>query len=259
MMMVNGLAPILAPVIGGQILSFSSWHSIFQFLALIGLIMAAATLIYKETLQENDRISSIGGSLKAFPKLLQDRYFLGHCLVQSFIFVSFFCYIGSSSFIFQGIYQVSAQSYSYIFGLIGIGLMVVGVLPAKLAGKVPEAKIMKYALISPVVTCCLLLAAFMFYSPLWLVILLILFSVVPISVLGATSFSLALNKQGKNAGSASAALGFASMFLGGLCMPLAGYFGTDTGIPMAVIMVIGYGLGYLCFTRMIAPAHEELQ
>ena len=42
-------------------------------------------------------------------------------------------------------------------------------------------------------------------------------------------------------------------------MPLAGYFGTDTGIPMAVIMVIGYGLGYLCFTRMIAPAHEELQ
>ena len=51
--MVNGLAPILAPVIGGQILSFSSWHSIFQFLALIGLIMAAATLIYKETLQEN--------------------------------------------------------------------------------------------------------------------------------------------------------------------------------------------------------------
>ena len=61
--------------------------------------------------------------------------------------------------------------------------------------------------------------------------------------------------QGSNAGSASALLGFFSMFLGGLMMPAAGFFGTDTGVPMAVIMLVGFALGMLCYVTMIRPSH----
>lgn len=90
LMMVNGLAPIIAPVIGGQILLFSEWRATFVLLTLIGVFLAGATLIYQETLPKNERNKNITDSLKKFPALLHDRYFLGHCLLQCFVFGAFF-------------------------------------------------------------------------------------------------------------------------------------------------------------------------
>ena len=90
LMMVNGLAPIIAPVFGGQILLLSSWRGVFVVLVIVGLLQAAATLIYKETLPLAGRIAKLGDSFRSFPQLLQDRYFLGHCLLQCFIFGAFF-------------------------------------------------------------------------------------------------------------------------------------------------------------------------
>ena len=258
LMMVNGLAPILAPVIGGQILLLSTWHGIFATLAGIGLVMAVATLVYRETLPVDKRIKSVGATIRVLPDLMKNKYFMGHCLVQSFIFMSFFCYIGSSSFIFQGIYGVSAQEYSLIFGGIGVGMLLLGPIPAKLAGKVSEASMLCAAMTVQLVGSICLLAAFVAgFSPLWLVILFLCCCFMPISIIGAVSFSLALNGQGRNAGSASALLGFFSMFLGGIMMPAAGFFGTDTGIPMAVIMLTGFVLGMICYWTMIRPAHLE--
>ena len=256
LMMVNGLAPILAPVIGGQILLFGTWHGIFVTLAGIGLVMAVATLVYRETLPVDRRIKSVGATVRVLPQLMKNRYFMGHCLVQSFIFMSFFCYIGSSSFIFQGIYGVSAQEYSLIFGGIGVGMLILGPIPAKLAGRVSEAGMLCAAMTVQLAgSICLLLAFVTGFSPLWLVILFLCCCFMPISIIGAVSFSLALNGQGSNAGSASALLGFFSMFLGGLMMPAAGFFGTDTGVPMAVIMLVGFALGMLCYVTMIRPSH----
>ena len=247
LMMVNGLAPILAPVIGGQILLLSTWHGIFATLAGIGLVMAVATLVYRETLPVDKRIKSVGATIRVLPDLMKNKYFMGHCLVQSFIFMSFFCYIGSSSFIFQG-----------IFGGIGVGMLLLGPIPAKLAGKVSEASMLCAAMTVQLVGSICLLAAFVAgFSPLWLVILFLCCCFMPISIIGAVSFSLALNGQGRNAGSASALLGFFSMFLGGIMMPAAGFFGTDTGIPMAVIMLTGFVLGMICYWTVIRPAHLE--
>ena len=82
------------------------------------------------------------------------------------------------------------------------------------------------------------------------------FTVVPLSVMGAASFSLALSRQGRNAGSASALIGFFSMILVACMMPVVGIMGDHTAIPMAVIMVTGYALGVICFYTMIAPEHR---
>lgn len=255
LMMVNGFAPIIAPVLGGQILYFSTWHAIFATLAVIGLIMAAATLLYKETLLPEDRISNAMATLKTLPELMKNRYFAGHCLLQSFIFMSFFSYIGCSSFVLQGVYGVSAQGYSLIFGAIGIGLLIVGPIPAKLAGKVSDAKMLFISIAIQLVSSILLLGAFFIDAPLPAILVLLAGCVVPLSMIGTLSFAMALNRQGKNAGSASALLGFFSMFLGAVMMPLSGFFGTDTGIPMACIMLAGYVLGMLCFWTMIRPEH----
>ena len=248
LMLVNGLAPILAPVAGGQILAFSSWRIIFAVLAVIGVLLAVWTLKTRETLAKEERQKNMAASFHAFPALLRDRYFFGHCLVQCFVFASFFSYIAGSSFVFQNIYGISAQGYSLIFGGIGTGLFLVGGLPARLAGHVKDVTMLKASLLVPLVGSSLLLAAFLTgFAPLALVIVLLFITIVPLSVMGTASFSLALSRQGRNAGAASALIGFFSMALGGVMMPLVGIAGDATAIPMAGLMLAGYTLGALVF------------
>ena len=252
LMLVNGLAPILAPVAGGQILAFSSWRIIFAVLAVIGVLLAVWTLKTRETLAKEERQKNMAASFHAFPALLRDRYFFGHCLVQCFVFASFFSYIAGSSFVFQNIYGISAQGYSLIFGGIGTGLFLVGGLPARLAGHVKDVTMLKASLLVPLVGSSLLLAAFLTgFAPLALVIVLLFITIVPLSVMGTASFSLALSRQGRNAGAASALIGFFSMVLGGVMMPLVGIAGDATAIPMAGLMLAGYTLGALVFYRRV--------
>lgn len=256
LMMVNGLAPILAPVLGGQVLLFTSWRGIFVVLVAVGAALLAATLVYKETLLPEARLSGIRDSFAKFPMLLKNRYFLGHCLLQCFVFGGFFSYLAGSSFVFQNIFQVSPQVYGLIFGGIGAGLMISGALPARLAGQVADVKMLQMSLLVSLCGSLLLLASFWFGAGLWLVLPVLFITIVPLSVLGAASFSLALSRQGKNAGSASALVGFFSMILGGCMMPLVGIAGEHTAIPMCILMISGYGLGYLTYLFMIAPEHR---
>ena len=134
LMMVNGLAPIAAPVAGAQVLRFTDWHGVFIFLVVVGLVQMGLTMHFKETLKKGARVRSFTEGFAAFAVLVRNRYFFGQCLLQCFYFGAFFSYIAGSVFLFQNIYGVSPQVYSYIFGGIGLGLMLMGVLPAKMAG-----------------------------------------------------------------------------------------------------------------------------
>ena len=257
LMMVNGFAPIIAPVIGGQILLFANWRAAFVLLTIIGVFLAGATLIYQETLPQEARSANMTDSLKKFPTLLRNRYFLGHCLLQCFVFGAFFSYLSGSSFVFQNIYAVSPQGYSIIFAVIGAGLLLAGILPARLAGRVPDIVILKYSVLVPLFGSVLLLAGFCFSAPLAVILVVLFLTIVPLSVMGTASFSLALSRQGKNAGSASALIGCFSMLLGACMMPLVGIAGDHTAIPMGIVMLTGYGLGALVFCCMIAVEHVE--
>lgn len=257
LMMVNGFAPIIAPVIGGQILLFANWRATFVLLTIIGVFLAGAALIYQETLPQEARSANMTDSLKKFPTLLRNRYFLGHCLLQCFVFGAFFSYLSGSSFVFQNIYAVSPQGYSIIFAVIGAGLLLAGILPARLAGRVPDIVMLKYSVLVPLFGSVLLLVGFCFSAPLAVILVVLFLTIVPLSVMGTASFSLALSRQGKNAGSASALIGCFSMLLGACMMPLVGIAGDHTAIPMGIVMLTGYGLGALVFYRMIAVEHVE--
>ena len=259
LMMVNGFAPIIAPVIGGQILLFASWRAAFVLLTLIGVFLAGAALVYQETLPQEARSANMTDSLKIFPMLLRDRYFLGHCLLQCFVFGAFFSYLSGSSFVFQNVYAVSPQVYSMIFAVIGAGLLLAGVLPARLAGRVPDVVMLKYAVLVPLFGSILLLAGFCLSAPLAVILVVLFLTIVPLSVMGAASFSLALSRQGKNAGSASALIGCFSMLLGACMMPVVGIAGDHTALPMGIVMLSCYGLGTAVFYGMIAAEHRTMR
>ena len=199
LMMVNGLAPILAPVIGGQVLLFADWRGIFVLLIIVGLVQTGATVVYRETLPVERRIADLGASFRKFPALLHDQYFLGHCLTQCFVFGAFFSYLAGSTFLFQNIYHVTPQVFSLIFGGIGVGLLVCGIVPARLAGRVPDVELLMGSIAIPIIGSAALLAGFLLDAPIGYTLPVLFVTIVPLSVMGAASFSLALSRQGKRA------------------------------------------------------------
>lgn len=257
LMMVNGLAPIAAPVAGAQVLRFTDWHGVFIFLVGVGLVQMGLTMHFKETLKKGARVRSFTEGFAAFAVLVRNRYFFGQCLLQCFYFGAFFSYIAGSVFLFQNIYGVSPQVYSYIFGGIGLGLMLMGVLPAKMAGAVAEITFLKAALIVPFVMSLFFLAGIVLGASIWYTLPVLFLTIVPLSVMGAASTSLSLSRCGKNAGSASALLGFFNMILGGALMPLTGIAGDHSALPMGIIMVLCYALSLVVFRTMIWPAHKK--
>lgn len=257
LMMVNGLAPIAAPVAGAQVLRFTDWHGIFIFLVGIGLVQMGFTMHFKETLKKEERVRSFTEGFVAFAVLVRNRYFFGQCLLQCFYFGAFFSYIAGSVFLFQNIYGVSPQTYSYVFGGIGLGLMLMGVLPAKMAGAVEEITFLKVSLVVPFVMSLFFLAGIVLGAPIGYTFLVLFFTVIPLSLMGASSTSLSLSRCGKNAGSASALLGFFNMILGGALMPLTGVAGDHSALPMGIIMVLCYALSLVVFRLMIWPEHKK--
>lgn len=255
LMMVNGLAPILAPVIGGQLLLFSGWRMIFVVLAGVGFILAICAMLFKESLPSEKRVSSIGGSFKSFGTMLTGKYFLGHCLMQCFSFGAFFAYISGSSFAFQNVYGVSAQAYSFIFGFLGVCIGIAGAIPARVAGRVSDVSILRWALVQALVGSIMVFIVCWFELPVYALTLALVVCISMISLFSSASFSLAMQTQGKNAGSASALLGFFSMISGGIMAPLVGIAGDHTAIPMAVIMMICEAGSLVIFYTMIRPYH----
>ena len=257
LMLVNGLAPILAPVVGGQILLLTSWRGVFALLAIIGLLLLMSSIKFDETLPKEMRALNMLSSFKNFGFLMKDNYFLGHCLMQCFFGASFFGYIAGSSFLFQNIYNVSPQVYSAIFGGIGALIALSGTLPAKFAGKIQDIKMLAWTIGQAIIGSIFFFGCVILEAPMEYTLAALVVTIPTMSVFGATSFSLAMRKHGDMAGSASALIGFFSMISGVLMAPLVGIAGSHNALPMAIIMLIGYILSLIIFLRMIYSKHHR--
>ena len=195
LMLVNGLAPILAPVIGGQILLFTHWRGIFVTLAVIGVLLILSSMAINETLPYEFRMKDIYSSFKIFGSLLHDKYFFGHCLIQFTIFAAFFAYIAGSPFLFQNIYHVSPQMYSFIFGGLGACMSLSGLIPIRLAGRVADIKMMTWAVVQALVGSIIFMLCIIFHMPIGFTIVSLIIFVSTIPVFGAASFSLLCMKS----------------------------------------------------------------
>ena len=221
LMLVNGLAPVIAPLIGGQLLLFSTWRFIFLVLAAFSVVLLIGSFIFTESLPPEKRISGgIATAFKNYGALLKDSSFLGQTLVQLFAFG-------------------------------GFGIILASVISAKVSNVVKIRTILHTSLLQLTIGSILFLCA-MYFNWSFIVTSIILFcTVCTVSVFGSTGFSMAMAKYGHQAGSASAILGFAGMFSAGFVSPLVGIGGSHTGIPMGIVMVVCAVLALVCFYTMI--------
>ncbi|KEO84834.1 multidrug effflux MFS transporter [Tumebacillus flagellatus] len=249
LMLVNGLAPILAPIIGGQLLKFTSWQGVFVVLGALGLLMFLAVLFgLRESLPvENRSQGGIKNTLVTLGAIMKDRVFMGYGLSQGLVMASMFAYISGSPFVLQNIYDVSPQLYSLLFAINGIGIVLAGQVTGRLASRVATGNVLTAGLLMSLVGAVLLNV--MFASGAGLVGVMVgLFLIVScVGVVGPTSTSLAMENHGRNAGSAAALLGVTQLFAGAIAAPLVGLGGSYSSTPMGLVILVASAGAMLCF------------
>ncbi|MDQ1044934.1 multidrug effflux MFS transporter [Streptomyces sp. V4I2] len=259
LMLISGVAPIVAPLIGGQILRVTDWRGVFVVLTVVGALLAVIVWAkLPETLAPDERHSGgVGEALRAMRGLLADRGFSGYMLTGGFAFAALFAYIAASPFVIQEIHGASPQTFSLLFGVNSVGLVIVGQINGKvLVGRVSLDRVLAAGLLIVILaaTALLLMALGVFGEVGLAPVAAALF--VLMSAMGVTlpnTQALALMRVKHAAGSASALLGTSSFLIGAIASPLVGIAGERTAVPMAVVQLAAAVVALGCFVGMCRP------
>ncbi|WP_219834547.1 multidrug effflux MFS transporter [Paenibacillus sp. R14(2021)] len=260
LMLVNGIAPIAAPIAGGQLLQVTSWHGVFLVLTGVGIVMFAVVLLgLPETLPPERRSKGgIGNTLGTFRGLMADRAFMGYALAQGFVMAAMFAYISGSPFVLQEVYGVSPQLFSLCFAINGLGIIAASQIAGRLAVRVSETKLLAAGLGLAAAGGGMLLVMLLAHAPLLLVLIPLFFVVASVGIVTTIGFSLAMRKQGKAAGSASALQGLLSLMFGSIVAPFVGIAGSDTAVPMGLIIAALEIAAVVLYALLVGRAPKEM-
>ncbi|MCW8382788.1 multidrug effflux MFS transporter [Streptomyces justiciae] len=259
LMLIGGVAPIVAPLIGGQILRVTDWRGVFVVLTVIGALLAGLVWArLPETLPVEVRhVGGVGEALRSMRTLLADLPFAGYMLTGGFAFAALFAYISASPFVIQEIYGASPQTFSLLFGVNSVGLVAVGQINGKLlVGRVRLETVLGVGLaIVTGAAAALLLMSLGVFGEVGLApvaaALFVLMSAMGLALPNAQSLALLRTKHA--AGSASALLGTSSFLIGAIASPLVGIAGEGTAVPMAVVQLSAALVALTCFMGMCRP------
>ena len=240
LMTINGIAPIISPILGSLLLEYVSWKGVFAFLALIGLVVLVFCFRLKESLMPENRLSgSILSTFSTFGIIVKNRLFMSYVGIESFLLGAMFAYIAASPFILQSFYGLSAFAFSLCFGANGAAL----VIGSNIGGKLPNRTALSLGVLGFFVA-ALYTIVLLLIQPYWFFVEIGFFSMLLMMGLTFPAISsLAMESERQYAGSASALLGFAPFFLGGVVSPLVGmgniFYSTAVVIFICGLLAVG--------------------
>ncbi|HAM27469.1 MAG TPA: Bcr/CflA family drug resistance efflux transporter [Microbacteriaceae bacterium] len=253
--LVSGLAPIVAPVIGSQLLRFVDWRGIFVFLVAYGvLVVLAAVFFIVETLPAARRKDAgHGTALQRYKSIFSDRVFIGVALIGGMTFSGLFAYLSSSSFLFQNVYGLNAQQYGLLFAINSVGVVFGVQASSRIARRVGPQWILAASTIVMFVSALAIvfvdsmhLGLFGILVPLWFFIMACGFSFPLLQVLGL------VNHAGE-AATAASVLGAVNFGLAGLISPIVGLFGIHNAEPMGTVMAFTALVSILALWLIVRP------
>ncbi|WP_446899004.1 multidrug effflux MFS transporter [Clostridium sp. LBM24168] len=260
LMLVNGIAPIISPVLGAQLLKFVNWQGIFYILAILGLLLCIMVWAgIKESLSINMRsIGNLRNNFVGLIHLFKDEIFIGYTFIQGFILAGMFGYISASPFVIQDIYGLSAQQFSLCFAINGLGIVTMTQVTGHLAKKFPLNKILGGGLFISLLGSLVLFGMTIINGPLISILIPLFIVISSVGTITTTTGSLAMEPKGDEAGSASSLLGFMPFALGALASPLVGIAGENTSIPMGIVILFCNAAATLIFIFIISKYKKQL-
>lgn len=254
MALVNGLAPILAPVIGSQLLLVMPWPGIFIFLASYGtLVIIAALFLVRETLPPEKRGQSGLTAGQRYKVLFTDRIFVGLLLVGGMNFAGLFTYLSASPFLFQDVFGFSPQQYGLLFGINSLGIVAGVQTSSRLIRRVPPQWILACATGWMFLMSLLIVLFDQLGMGLWGVMVPLWFYILGTGFCFPCVQVLALASHGDKAGTAASLLGAATFMMAGLISPVVGWLGIESATPMGAVQAACILLGIASLWLVVRP------
>ena len=253
--LVSGLAPVLAPLIGSQLLLVLDWRGIFFFLAGYGVLaLLAAGFFLVETLPPARRAdrghSSVGERYKA---LFTDRVFVGVVIISGMTFSGLFAYLSSSSFLFQEVYGLNAQQYGLLFAVNSLGIIIGVQVSSRLAKFVGPQWILSGAVLGMIASATTIVALDMAHVGLAGILVPLFFFITSCGFAFPCQQVLALANHGGEAATAASVLGAVNFGLAGIISPIVGLFGIHNAIPMGGVMAITATVSLVVMVLLVRP------
>ncbi len=253
--LVSGLAPILAPVIGSQLLRVTDWRGIFVVLSVYGaVVLTVAALLIVETLPRSARGHAARSTARErYRALFSDRIFVGVALIGGMVFSALFAYLSSSSFLLQDVFHLNAQQFGLIFGINSIGVVLGSQTSSRIVRRFGPQWVLAIAL--PV----MLLAAIavgtfaLLGGGLFSVLIPLFFILTGCGFCFPIVQVLALAHHGEEAGTAASLLGAVNFGLAGAISPIVGVLGISTALPMAEVMTVTLTVAILSLWILVRP------
>lgn len=243
LMALQGIAPAVAPVLGGVLAEPLGWRGIFWGLAgLHALQLILAWFIVPETVSarcspESSRVSLARTVAGNYWAVITNARVWGYLITMAFGFCSMFCYICASAFVFQNQWGFSPLGYSLIFGMNSVGLFAATVVNSRALDSLSPAVMLRIGVSGIVVSALLLLLTVVMDAPVWLSLAVLFTCIAPTGFIMGNATALATGLMRSRAGSVSAIMGFGQSLLASVVSPLMG-LGSNPALTMALGMVV---------------------
>ncbi|CRM07332.1 multidrug effflux MFS transporter [Pseudomonas poae] len=256
LMLVTGLAPILAPLAGGVMVGLWGWQSIFLALSLFSALAAIAVAVgLPETFPAHQARQPLSGSLRRYAALLSDRVYLGYALTGGISIAGMFAYIAGSPFVFIKLYGVAPEHYGWLFGSNAAGFILMAQVNARLLAKRGPAFLLSRTVwLYALAALTLLGIAALRTEALWPLLVPLFICIASLGCILPNTSACAMTGQGARAGSASALLGCIQFGVAAGAASLVGVLHDGTALPMAMVISL---CGVLAVT--IAMSTQRLQ
>lgn len=257
LMLVMGLAPILAPLLGGYVLTLAGWRGIFWVLAGFGAAVGLAVLLAlresrPEAVAEQARRESV---LSAYAALLRSRGFLGYILTGALSSAALFAYIACSPHLIIETLGFSPQSFGWVFGLNALGLIAATQVNRALLSRWSARRILRVANLAGVGFAGLLLAGTATgFAGQWGILVPLFLVIANLGFTQPNALAAAMGAQPMRAGSASGLFGTLQFLLGAVASTVAGGLHDGSALPMALVIGAALGLAMLALNLVAEPA-----
>ncbi len=240
LMLIMGVAPILAPLAGTALLGLAGWASIFWFLTVFaGLFALAVYFFLPETLPPHMAPPPLRSAFGRYIRLLREPLFMFHALTGGVAMAGMFAYISGSPYVFLELYKVPVEQYAWLFGSIAACFILSAQLNSRLLRRWSQLALIRgTTFIYMLATVTLLLAAWLQVESLWLFLPPLVLSVAIISQVLPNASACALAGHGHQAGIASALMGTMQFAIAGITSAAVGMLHDNTAVPMAGVMAV---------------------